>query len=482
ATLLQSSTAAYTFGVSGPWPASGSIQVAMFEMVTAKVKTNANSVHTFLEVCTVRFGTTAHIVFTIYTFTCALVVCVSLLVGGAATVSALTGMNILAAYVLLPIDIVVYVVFGGLRATFICDWTHTITLLFAIIYTFIFRRSTYVSGIGTSPEIGSLARMYRLLTQAAIDVPVPDNANGSYVTMKSKQGLVFGASALLSGFAGGFCDQGYWQRTIASNPKGTTKAYHNVTDALDGLSSFIVPWAFGSCLGLSARVLQSNIVRFPFLTYPFPLSPQQTSAGLAAPAAVAVLMGKGGVVASLTLLVVFMAVTSAASAELIAVSSIVIYRTYWHPRATGAEIVRVSHYTICAWAIWNRCWATILNPFFTNTVDLGWVRTFPNIIPSPAVIPIILMVWWSKLTRAWLLCGSIIGAILGMLTWMISRSKLFYTTGVITITNLALPISAVCSGLTGFMLFELITVFVSLWSKWSVATRLHAAHDGRVRI
>lgn len=67
--------------------------------------------------------------------------------GGAATVSALTGMNILAAYVLLPIDIVVYVVFGGLRATFICDWTHTITLLFAIIYTFIFRRSTYVSGM-----------------------------------------------------------------------------------------------------------------------------------------------------------------------------------------------------------------------------------------------------------------------------------------------------------------------------------------------
>lgn len=60
------------------------------------------------------------------------------LVGGASTVNALTGMNILAAYFLLPIGIAVYVVFGGLRATFICDWTHTI-ILFAIIYTFIFR-------------------------------------------------------------------------------------------------------------------------------------------------------------------------------------------------------------------------------------------------------------------------------------------------------------------------------------------------------
>lgn len=58
--------------------------------------------------------------------------------GGAATVNALTGMNTIAAYFLLPIGIAVYVVFGGLRATFICDWTHTI-ILFTIIYIFIFR-------------------------------------------------------------------------------------------------------------------------------------------------------------------------------------------------------------------------------------------------------------------------------------------------------------------------------------------------------
>ncbi|KAG2346032.1 putative urea transporter [Suillus weaverae] len=423
ATLLQSSTAAYTFGVSGPWwyGAGGSIQVAMFGMVAAKVKMNANGAHTFLEIVKVRFGTAAHIVFTVYAFICVLVVCGSLLVGGAATVNALTGMNILAAYFLLPIGIAVYVVFGGLRATFICDWTHTI-ILFAIIYTFIFR------AYGTSPEIGSLARMYELLTQAAIDVPVPGNANGSYMTMKSNQGLIFGASALLSGFAGVFCDQ----------------ALSTMSQMLGGLSWFAVPWAFGSCLGLSARALQSNPL---FPTYPFPLSPQQTSAGLAAPAAAAVLMGKGGAVA--LLLVVFMAVTSAASAELIAVSSIVIYRTYWNPQATGAEIVRVSHYAICAWAIWMGCWATILHQ---ANIDLGWTepgcpRCTMGIVLSPAVIPIILTVWWSKLTRAGLLFGSIIGAILGA----------------ITIANLALPISAVCSGLTGFMFSGLITVFVSLW-------------------
>ncbi|KAG1782935.1 putative urea transporter [Suillus placidus] len=418
--------------------AYGALAVTMFGMVVAQVKMNASGAHTFLEVCT-----TAHIVFTIYTFTCVLVVCGSLLVGGAATVSALAGMNILAAYFLLPIGIAVYVVFGGLRATFICDWTHTITILFVIIYTFIFRRSTHVSGIGTSPEIGSLARMYQLLTQAAIDVPVPDNANGSYVTMKSRQGLVFGASALLSGFADMFCDQGM---TIASHPKGTTKAYHNICHRWRPLMVwFTIPWAFGSCLGLT----------FVY-DIPFPLSPQQTSAGLAAPAAAAVLMGKGGAMALLLVVLVFMAVTSAASAELIAVSRI-------HPRTTGAEIVRVSHYAICAWTIWMGCWATISNSFSSHQQGMG-------IVLSPAVIPIILMVWWPKLTRAWLLCGSIIGAILGMLAWMIGCWKVngaHFRFCVITIANLALPISAVSSGLTGFMFFGLITVFVSLWSKWS---------------
>ena len=57
-------------------------------------------------------------------------------VGGAATVNALTGMSVAAACFLLPVGIAVYVVFGGLRATFVCDWTHTL-VLFVAIYLFI---------------------------------------------------------------------------------------------------------------------------------------------------------------------------------------------------------------------------------------------------------------------------------------------------------------------------------------------------------
>ncbi|KAK7445697.1 hypothetical protein VKT23_014693 [Stygiomarasmius scandens] len=343
---------------------------------------------------------------------------------------------------LLPIGIALYVLVGGLRATFVCDWAHTV-ILFVIIYIFIFR------SYGTSDTTAGLSGLYDLLQEAAAAVPVEGNQDGSYLTMKSNQGLIFGAAVILGGFSGIFCDQGYWQRAIASNPTSTTKAY-----MLGGLSWFAVPFAFASCLGLAARALENNPA---FPTYPNPLSEAQISAGLAAPAAATVIMGKGG--AAAVLLAVFMAATSAASAELIGVSSLFsydIYRTYFRPKANGPEIVRVSHYFICVWAVWMGCWAVILH---RASIDLGWLYYVQGAVLSPAVIPIGLTVTWSKLNKAAVLLGPIIGAVLGMTAWMIGCWKIY---GSINIPNLAKPYSAVCSGLTGLLFSGIISVSLSL--------------------
>ncbi|KAK0430488.1 Na+/solute symporter [Armillaria borealis] len=436
ATLLQSSTAAYTFG----YGVGGTIQLAIFGMVAAKVKMNANGAHTFLEIVRARFGTGPHILFTFYAFTCIMIVCGSLLLGGAATVTALTGMNTMAACFLLPIGIAVYVLVGGLRATFICDWSHTV-ILFVIIYIVNIPH-------GTSSDTGGLSGLYDLLVAAGEETPVDGNQNGSYLTMKSNQGLVFGAATILSGFSGVFCDQGYWQRAIASHPSSTTKAY-----MLGGLSWFAVPFAFASCLGLAARALLHHP---DFPTYPNPLSESQTSAGLAAPAAAAVLMGKGGAVA--VLLVVLYATPCCYRACVDQVLAWPIYRTYFKPNAKGAQIVRVSHYFICFWAVWMGCWAVILNK---AGVDLGWVLASRGVILSPAVIPIALTVTWRKLTAIAVCLGAILGAILGLMAWIIGCWKIY---GTINITNLAKPYSAVCSGLTGLLFSGIITVGVSLLS------------------
>ena len=63
-------------------------------------------------------------------------------------------------------------------------------------------------GSGTDSEIGGLSNLYNLLQQASLDTPVPGNQDGNYLTMKSNQGIVFGAVTILSGFSGVFCDQG----------------------------------------------------------------------------------------------------------------------------------------------------------------------------------------------------------------------------------------------------------------------------------
>jgi urea-proton symporter len=116
-----------------------------------------------------------------------------------------------------------------------------------------------------------------------------------------------------------FVDQSYWQSAIAAKPSATYKGY-----LLGGLCWFAVPFSMATAMGLGARALD------------LPISLAESDAGLV-PAAMAVhLMGKGG--AFLLVLQLFVAVVSTASAEQIAVSSLVaydIYRAYFNKQVTA---------------------------------------------------------------------------------------------------------------------------------------------------
>lgn len=82
------------------------------------------------------------------------------------------------------------------------------------------------------------------------------------------------------------------------------------------------------------------------------MAPADVTAGLVLPDAAVAMLGKGG--AAATLLLVFMAVTSAMSAELIAVSSIWtydFYQTYIDPGASGKRLIYMSHVSCIAYAV-----------------------------------------------------------------------------------------------------------------------------------
>lgn len=192
ATLLQSSNVAYRFGVSGPfWYASGAtIQVLLFSILAVYVKRRAPSAHTFLEIVRARWGTTAHIVFCVFAALTNIIVTSMLILGGSSTVTALTGMPVNVASMLIPLGVILYTVAGGLKATFIASYFNTVVILCALV---IFMFQVYV----ISDDLGSPGKVWDNLTSVVRIDPVENNYGGSYLTMYSRNGLMFGLTNIV---------------------------------------------------------------------------------------------------------------------------------------------------------------------------------------------------------------------------------------------------------------------------------------------
>eukprot|EP01024_Parvocaulis_polyphysoides_P012609 TRINITY_DN145_c0_g1_i8.p1 TRINITY_DN145_c0_g1~~TRINITY_DN145_c0_g1_i8.p1 ORF type:complete len:670 (-),score=124.97 TRINITY_DN145_c0_g1_i8:1431-3440(-) len=394
ATLLQSSNVAWQYGVSGPfWYASGAtIQIILFGILAIEVKRKAPTAHTILEIVKYRYGQAAHLVFLVFCFLTNIIVTAMLILGGAAVVEALTGMNIYAAAFLIPIGVIVYTAAGGLKATFIASYIHT-AIIYVVLCIFMFQ--VYA----TNDTLGSITTVYNNLAKVSAAEPVVDNRDGSYLTMLSEGGLIFGVINIIGNFGTVFVDQSYWQSAIAAKPSATYKGY-----ILGGLCWFCIPFSLATTMGLASRALD------------LPLTADEAGSGLVPPAVAVFLLGDGGAV--LILIMLFMAVTSTGSAEQIAVSSLVsydIYKTYINPKATGQQIINISRVAICAYGVFSGAVAVILLEIGLN---LGWVYLFMGIVIGSAVIPISFTLTWKDANPIGAMAGAIIGMICAVITWL----------------------------------------------------------------
>ena len=398
ATLLQSSTVAYQYGISGPfWYAAGaSIQVLLFGILAIELKRKAPNAHTFLEIIRARYGNGSHKIFLIFALMTNMIVTAMLLLGGSAVVNGLTGMDISLAAFLIPIGVMIYTLVGGLKATFVADYMHTIIIFVTIL--------TFVAAVYVNTDItGGIEGMYDKLVQAAEIRPIEGNAAGAFLTMASAGGLMFGIINIVGNFGTVFVDQAYWQRAIAAKPSSTVKGF-----LLGGLCWFAIPFTLATTMGLTAVALDVDITM------------QQAQMGLVVPAAATALMGEIGAIMVLTML--FMAVTSAGSAELIAVSSIVtydLYRTYSNPNATGKQLVKVSRATIVAFGLGMGGLAVVL---LSMGLSLGFVYLAMGILIGSAVIPIALTILWSKTNKVAATAGAVIGLLCSTAVWVMTAS------------------------------------------------------------
>lgn len=169
--------------------ANGTLQILLFGLIAIKIKAHAPGAHTFPEIVLSRHGNVAHWTYLFFGWATNMLVGACLVLGGSQAVAALSGVNVYAACWLIPFVVAVYVVAGGLRSTFVADYTHTAILFIAI---FVFGFTVYLP----SGPIGGIDKVYDLLLQASEKMPIEGNYQGSHLTFKSNNGLIFAVGKL----------------------------------------------------------------------------------------------------------------------------------------------------------------------------------------------------------------------------------------------------------------------------------------------
>ncbi|KAG0675784.1 putative urea active transporter 2 [Pichia californica] len=401
ATLLSSGGWSYSHGISGGflYGVGGTIQVTLFLFLALQIKQKAPTAHTVSECFSIRFGTAGHWVYLSYCICTNVLISSLLLLGGSQGFSAATGMHVVAASFLLPLGVMAYTALGGLKATFISDWIHTVIIYIILIVT---SYTVYCS----SSLIGSPSKMYDLLQQ--VQKVFPSESGQSYLSFHDSEMFFLTWSVMLGGLSSVFGDPGYSQRAIASDAKSVFQGY-----LMGGLCWWVIPMCLGSSAGLACRALLLNP---SFVTYPNPLSASEVDSGMPVIYGMYMIFGKSGAAAGLLML--FMSVTSASSAELIAFSSVAtydIYRIYVKPNASGKELVRISHLSVFCFSMLMAILSVVFNYI---GVTVGWLLSFIGIILSPEVFSVTMMLFWPKMTKLSLLIGAPLGTLTGIACWV----------------------------------------------------------------
>ncbi|CAG8092068.1 unnamed protein product [Penicillium salamii] len=412
--LLSTTLVAYQYGISGPfWYGAGCApMIVCFAYLGIVCKKRVPNAHTVLEIIKYRYGTTAHVSFIFLAILNNLFNTINMILGAAATITSL----------------------------FLTDYIHTLIILVLCCYL--------TTKALTNSEVSSIGGLYDLVQTAQPRHMVEGNLGGSLLTMSSQQGIFFGIILMVSNFGAvivsldreihgpGFIwptdssqmDAGYFTKAFAASPEAVVPGY-----VIGGICYFSIPWALGTVMGMTVLGLETSRA---FPTFPRQMTSGEITGGLALPYGAMAIAGKGGAVA--TLLMTFMSVTSTLSAQVIAVSSVVsfdVYKTYWNPKSSHADLIR-----------WNRIGVVIfgliaagLTAVFNHIgLDMGWTLYMIGIIVCPGMFPLILTILWKKQSRAAAIASAYLGMATGIGIWLGTAYKLYDVIDIST-TGATLP-------------------------------------------
>ncbi|KAI5952142.1 hypothetical protein KGF57_004169, partial [Candida theae] len=455
--LLWTTTMVYNYGIQSSfyYMAGLVIQIVVMSMVGIHAKKKCPKAHTSLEIVELRYGKVAHILFMCLSLITNLVSCSSMILAAAGAISIIAGnLHIVAATLLTIFSVLCYSIYGGLKATFLTDFAHSLILLIVLCY--------FNTAVLT--KVGGLDGLYDKLAAFGGSREIPGNYKNSVITGKSQGAIFFGLVLTCGNFGLSVMDSSFWQKTFSAAPRATVPAY--LTAALCIMSN---PWPLGAIIGGAAITMESS-PSFP--TYPRKMTQYEIDSGYALPYTLMATLGRSAVGG--LLLILYLAVTSTISAQMISVSSITtfdIYKKYINVKAGNKSLILVSHIGCVVFTFVAAGFSLMLHYVGVN---MTWFGYFTPLIICPGVIPLVMSIVWDRQTWLAAVVSPIVGITCGLAVWTTTAYKLY---DAVNITTLGMQLPALYGALTALFLPGIVSVVISLIKPqkfdWTVMQRAH---------
>ncbi|RLP62635.1 hypothetical protein L150_01334 [Candida albicans Ca529L] len=439
--FVSSMTYNYGFQAGYYYGAGLAIQIAVMSVIGIHAKKRIPTAHTSLEAVQLRYGKAAHLLYLVLSLICNICSCSAMILACASGISIIAGnLHIVASTMLIPFGVLLYTVVGGLKATFLTDFVHTTVLLVVLCYI--------NTAVLTSDQVGGIDGLYDKIIEVSKTKFIEGNYDGSILTGKSKGSVIFGLVLTAGNFGLTVMDSSFWQKTFSASPRATVPAY-----LLTAFLIFSNVWPISAIVGGSSHFLESD-PSFP--TYPRKMTQYEIDSGFVLPYVLKAILGNGGVGA--LLLILYLAVTSTVSAQMVSVSSIVsfdIYKKYIHPNAQNKSMINVSHITCVVFGLGIAGFSIMLHYVGVN---MTWFGYFIPMAICPGVIPLIFTVTWDRQTFWAAFISPIVGFAAGLTVW-ISTAYHFY--GSVTIESTGGQLPALYGSLTALLLPGTLSIIIS---------------------
>ena len=431
----------YGFQAGYYYGAGLAIQIAVMSVIGIHAKKRIPTAHTSLEAVQLRYGKAAHLLYLVLSLICNICSCLAMILACASGISIIAGnLHIVASTMLIPFGVLLYTVVGGLKATFLTDFVHTTVLLVVLCYI--------NTAVLTSDQVGGIDGLYDKIIEVSKTKFIEGNYDGSILTGKSKGSVIFGLVLTAGNFGLTVMDSSFWQKTFSASPRATVPAY-----LLTAFLIFSNVWPISAIIGGSLHFLESD-PSFP--TYPRKMTQYEIDSGFVLPYVLKAILGNGGVGA--LLLILYLAVTSTVSAQMVSVSSIVsfdIYKKYIHPNAQNKSMINVSHITCVVFGLGIAGFSIMLHYVGVN---MTWFGYFIPMAICPGVIPLIFTVTRDRQTFWAAFISPIVGFAAGLAVW-ISTAYHFY--GSVTIESTGGQLPALYGSLTALLLPGTLSIIIS---------------------